>query len=188
MNKSIYFFKASAIVVSIILLAFHFSACKKSSTNYEPTSTPVANPISNLTSNPNDTNCTMIYKPTFDIDSVIGTYITFDTLLILTGYIGYTDPQFDTTISTLEIKVTARGSKMIQFDTLLSDAPKFSNNSYSLDTTCTLYSFYTSYYSYYAGSTYIYKVDVSFNKDTMYYKSYNSYFNERHIGIGIKRR
>ena len=172
------FIKASILFVAFISLTFNFGACRKSSTNIEHTTPSVPNP----TSNPIDTICPITYKPTYDIDSVIGTYIATDTLLL------YSHPENDTVISTLEFNITARGANMIQFDTFLRDFPKFSNHRYSLDTSCTIYSYYTSYTPSYYASTYIFMVDVSFTKDTMYYKSYNSYFGESHFGKGIKRR
>jgi len=167
--------KLSTFAAVLVTLAINFGSCKKSSNYIEPITPPA------------DTTIPVVYTPSYDLDSVIGTYIVTDTHRLRTSS---SYPDFDTVVKTWEVTITARGTNMIQFDTLLNDNPKYTNHRYTLDTACTFYKYYTSYNSgYYYGSFYQYSVDVYFNGDTMNYKIKDETYNyEYHMGKGIKRR
>ena len=168
-------FSKSSLVLALAFMALLFNACRKSSSGMEEIITippPTVNDI-----------------PTYDIDSVIGTYIAADTFWKNNGF---PFNVYDTTYHTLEIIVSAKGNSMIQFDQLLNDRFVYDNTFRTLDTQCTEYSYRTyNSYSYYGHGGNSFYVNVSFKGDTMFYDTY-SYLrdnvkSEFHRGTAVKR-
>ena len=160
-------FSKSSLVLALAFMALLFNACRKSSSSMEE----------------------VITIPTYDIDSVIGTYVATDTFWKNNGF-PFT--VYDTTYHTLEIKVSAKGTSMIQFDQLLNDRFVYDNTVRTLDTLCTKYSYRTyNPYSYYGHGGNCYYVNVSFKGDTMFYDTYSylksDYKTEYHSGKAVKR-
>jgi hypothetical protein len=122
----------------------------------------------------------------FQLEKVIGTYAATDTFISLTNMSPIT---FDTVYSTFDIVVSAKGTKMIQFDTVLDDNYILSNQCYCLDDACTCYKYLTdvSFVSYDNTFYNSYQVNVVFEGNKLKYTTNNSKEKQLRMGVAFKK-
>ncbi len=149
----------SSLVLTLAILSLLFCACRKSTFTTES-------------------------APDYKIDRVIGTYLATDTMFKNNGY---PFNVFDTSYQTLILNVSAKGSCMIKFDSILADDVVYDSQFYNWDTVSTSYEYYTRNTPPSYGYLRDYRVVVRFKGDTMFYNTSNSEERTIHKGMAIKR-
>jgi hypothetical protein len=112
---------------------------------------------------------------------IVGTYVVTDTIR------SYSSGSVTYTYNTLDVKVSAIDESMIQFNDLLNDKYSYDYTTRTIDSTNTIYKYYTYNASGYYSTGANYTVNVTFSGNEMYYNTYSSANGEYHKGKGIKR-
>lgn len=112
---------------------------------------------------------------------IVGTYVVTDT------FRSYSSGSITYTYNTMDVKVFATDESMIQFNDLLNDKYSYTYTTRTIDSTNTIYRYYTYNPSGYYTTGANYTVKVTFSGNEMYYNTYSSANGESHKGKGIKR-
>jgi len=112
---------------------------------------------------------------------IVGTYVVTDTIR------SYSSGSITYTYNTMDVKVSATDESMIQFNDLLNDKYSYTYTTRTIDSTNSIYRYYTYNPSGYYSTGANYTVNVTFSGNEMYYNTYSSANGESHKGKGIKR-